>query len=122
VAVVGINSNDAVNYPEDSLEKLTAEKQEAGYTFPSLRDDWQAVARAYRAACTPDFFLFDRDHRLVCRGRMDGSRPRNDRPNDGPDLRAALDAVLAGRTPPAEQTPSIGGNIKWKGTNAPAGA
>lgn len=115
VAVVGINSNDAVNYPEDSPERMKAEKADAGYTFPYLYDQSQEVARAYRAACTPDFFVFDRDRRLVYRGQMDASRPGNDKPVDGADLRAALDAVLAGRAPAAEQTPSIGCNIKWKG-------
>jgi len=114
VAVVGISSNDAVAHPADSYEKMKDEKREAGYTFPYLYDESQEAAKAYRAACTPDFFVFGKSGELAYRGQMDASRPGNDKPNDGADLRAALDAVLAGRAPSAEQMPSIGCNIKWK--------
>jgi peroxiredoxin len=120
VAVVGINSNDVAAYPDDAPDKMRSEKQAAGYTFPYLFDETQAVARAYRAACTPDFFLFGRDLRLVYRGQMDDSRPGNDRPVTGEDLRAAVEALLAGRPAPADQKPSMGCNIKWKpGTRSP---
>jgi peroxiredoxin len=115
VAIVGINSNDAIAYPADSPAKMKEEKQAAGYVFPYLYDETQEVARAYRAACTPDFFVFDREQKLVYRGQMDDSRPGNGKPNDGADLRAALDAVLAGGKPVADQKPSIGCNIKWRG-------
>ena len=118
VAIVGINSNDAENYPDDSPEKMAEEIRNAGYTFPYLYDETQTVARAYRAACTPDFFLFDRDQRLVYRGQFDDSRPKNGLPVTGGDLRAALDAVLAGRTAPAAQKPSVGCSIKWKPQDA----
>ena len=117
VAVVAINSNDAVAYPDDSPEKMKQEKVAAGYTFPYLYDQTQEVAKAYRAACTPDFFVFGPDRRLAYRGQMDASRPGNGRPNDGADLRAALDAALAGRAPAPEQVPSVGCNIKWKAGN-----
>ena len=119
VAVVGINSNDVANHPDDSPAKMVEEKKAAGYTFPYLYDESQKVAQAYRAACTPDFFLFDKDRKLVYRGQMDASRPGNGKPNDGADLRAALDAVLAGKKPSSEQIPSIGCNIKWKPGNEP---
>jgi peroxiredoxin len=119
VATVGINSNDAVNYPDDSPEMMVREKAEIGYTFPYLHDESQEVARAYRAACTPDFYVFDKDQKLVYRGQMDGSRPGNATPVTGKDLRAALDAVLAGRPVPGDQWPSMGCNIKWKRGNAP---
>lgn len=119
VAVVGINSNDVDNYPDDSPEKMREEVAQRGYTFPYLYDETQEVAKAYRAACTPDFFLFDRERRLAYRGQMDGSRPGNDVPPSGEDLRAALDAVLAARPPAAEQRPSLGCNIKWKPGNEP---
>ena len=114
IAIVGINSNDAVNYPDDSYDKMRAEKAAAGYAFPYLFDETQEVARAYQAACTPDFFLFDGERKLVYRGQMDASRPGNGKPNDGADLRAALDALLAGAKPAETQVPSIGCNIKWK--------
>lgn len=120
VAVVAINSNDVAAYPADRPEKMAAEKRLAGYEFPYLHDETQAVAKAYRAACTPDFFLFDAERRLVYRGQFDDSRPGNGRPVTGTDLRAALDAVLAGAAPLAGQTPSIGCNIKWKPGAAPA--
>lgn len=119
VAMVAINANDAATYPDDSPEKMVGEAQAAGYSFPYLFDATQAVAKAYRAACTPDFFLFDRDRRLVYRGQLDASRPGNGLPVTGKDMRAALDAVLAGQAPAAEQTPSIGCNIKWKPGNEP---
>lgn len=112
--IVAINSNDAANYPDDSPEKMKAEKKSRGYGFPYLFDETQKVARAYHAACTPDFFLFDKQHRLAYRGQIDGSRPGNEIKNDGKDLRQALDAVIAGKAPSDKQTPSIGCNIKWK--------
>jgi peroxiredoxin len=114
VAIVGINSNDAEKYPDDRPGKMADEIRSAGYTFPYLYDESQSVAKAYRAACTPDFFLFDRDRRLVYRGQFDDSRPKNGLPVTGSDLRAALDAVLAGRALPAAQKPSVGCSIKWK--------
>jgi len=114
VAIVGINSNDVANYPADSPEQMVAEAEQRGYPFPYLYDETQEVARAYHAACTPDFFLFDADKKLVYRGQLDASRPDNGIPVTGADLRAALDAVLAGTAPSEDQTPSIGCNIKWK--------
>jgi peroxiredoxin len=114
VAVVAINANDAERYPDDSPEAMRREKEAHEYTFPYLYDATQEVARAYEAACTPDFFLFDRDFRLVYRGQFDASRPGSDVPVTGRDLRGALDAVLAGETVPADQTPSIGCSIKWR--------
>jgi len=114
VAVVAINSNDATAYPDDSPDKMREEARSAGYTFPYLVDESQDVARAYRAACTPDFFLFDAHRKLVYRGQLDGSRPGNAVAPTGSDLRAALDALLAGEPVPADQTPSLGCNIKWK--------
>ena len=114
VAVVAINSNDVANYPEDSPEKMAEESRSAGYTFPYLYDETQQVARAYDAACTPDFFLYDKDRKLAYRGQFDDSRPGNDIAVTGSDLRAALDAVLAGQPAPEDQKPSIGCNIKWK--------
>jgi peroxiredoxin len=119
VGVVGINSNDVLNYPDDRPEKMAEEIKQAGYTFPYLYDESQEVAKAYQAACTPDFYLFDRDRRLVYRGQFDDSRPGNGRPVTGADLRSALDAVLAGRPVPSNQRPSLGCNIKWKRGNAP---
>lgn len=115
VAVVGISSNDVANYPADSPEQMVREAEERGYTFAYLYDSDQSVAKAYHAACTPDFYVFDADRRLVYRGQMDDSRPRveNPTPVTGQDLRAALDAVLAGEPVSAEQTPSLGCNIKW---------
>jgi len=119
VGMVAISANDVANYPEDSPAKMAEEAKAAGYTFPYLYDATQAVARAYRAACTPDFFLFDRGRRLVYRGQLDASRPGNGIPVTGKDLRAALDAVLAGKAPSLMQTPSMGCNIKWKRGNEP---
>ncbi len=112
--IVAISSNDVDNYPDDSPSKMKAEAGEAGYTFPYLYDETQTIARAYEAACTPDFFVYDASHRLAYRGQLDDSRPGNDVPVTGRDLRAALDAVVAGRDAPTEQKPSIGCNIKWK--------
>jgi peroxiredoxin len=119
VAVVGINSNDATAYPEDSPARMADEIRMAGYTFPYLYDESQAVAQSYRAACTPDFYLFDQAGRLAYRGQMDDSRPDSGIPVTGRDLRAALDAVLAGRPVPPNQKPSLGCNIKWKPGNEP---
>lgn len=119
VAVVGINSNDFETYPDDSPEAMAKEIKGVGYTFPYLVDETQQVAKDYGAACTPDFFLFDRDHTLVYRGQMDGSRPGNDVPVTGEDLRRALDALLDGQPVSADQTPSLGCNIKWKPGNEP---
>ncbi|MFN8624917.1 MAG: thioredoxin family protein [Candidatus Binatia bacterium] len=120
VAIVAINSNDAKSYPDDGPAKMAEEVRRAGYTFPYLYDETQGVATAYGAACTPDFFLFDRERRLVYRGQFDDSRPSNNRPVTGADLRAACDAVLAGRAVAADQKASIGCNIKWKAGNEPA--
>lgn len=119
VAVIGINSNDFRQFPDDAPDKMLEEIRARGYTFPYLVDESQEVAKAYRAACTPDFFLFDKDRKLVYRGQMDASRPGNELPVTGSDLRAALDAVLAGRPVPADQKPSLGCNIKWKPGNEP---
>jgi peroxiredoxin len=119
LAVVAINANDVTSHPDDSPGKMAEEIRAAGYTFPYLYDESQSVARAYRAACTPDFFLFDRDRRLVYRGQFDDSRPGNDAPVTGGDLRAAVDLLLAGRPIPPEQKPSIGCNIKWRPGNEP---
>ena len=119
VGIVGINSNDAKNYPADSPAKMKDEVAAAGYAFPYLYDETQAVAKAYRAACTPDFFLFDRGRRLVYRGQFDASRPGNGIPVTGKDLRAALDAVLAGKQTSTMQVASRGCNVKWKAGNEP---
>jgi peroxiredoxin len=119
VGIVGINANDAARYPEDGPAMMAREARVAGYHFPYLHDESQAVARAYRAACTPDFFLFDRSRRLVYRGQLDDSRPGNGRPVTGRDLRGALDALLAGRAVSPEQFSSLGCNIKWKPGNEP---
>ena len=119
LAIVGINSNDAGEYPEDGPQTMVDEVKAAGYVFPYLYDETQAVAKAYRAACTPDFFLFDRSRALVYRGQFDDSRPGNGIPVTGKDLSAAADAALAGRPIPAAQKPSMGCNIKWKAGNEP---
>ena len=119
LAVVGINSNDVENYPDDSPEKMVETVKQVSYSFPYLYDETQAVAKAYQAACTPDFFLFDGNMKLVYRGQFDDSRPRNDEPVTGKDLRAAADALLAGRAIEGEQTPSLGCNVKWKPGNEP---
>lgn len=119
VAIVGISSNDVERYPADSPARMAEEAAAAGYTFPYLVDESQAVAKAYRAACTPDFFVFDGSRRLVYRGQFDDSRPGSNRPVTGRDLRNALEAVLAGRSVDPHQTPSLGCNIKWKPGNEP---
>ncbi len=119
LAVVAINSNDAVAHPDDSPEAMAEERRRVGYNFPYLFDETQAVAKAYGAACTPDFFLFDRDRRLVYRGRFDSSSPGRAEPVTGADLRAAAKAMLAGDEISAEQYPSLGCNIKWKPGNEP---
>ncbi len=120
VAIVAINANDAELYPVDGPVEMAKEKADAGWDFPYLYDEAQDVARAYRAACTPDFFLFDGQRRLVYRGQYDDSRPGNGLPVTGRDLRAALDAVLADEPVPEDQVPSIGCNIKWKPGSAPS--
>lgn len=117
LAIVAINSNDVQAYPEDSPEKMAEEKKRFGYRFPYLYDETQEVAEAYRAACTPDFFLYDGGRRLVYRGQFDDSRPGNDEPVTGADLRAAVDAVLAKKPVAKEQKPSIGCNIKFRREN-----
>jgi peroxiredoxin len=114
VAVVGINSNDATKYPDDSPDAMKVEAKRRGYSFPYLFDESQAVAHAYKATCTPDFFLYTKDRQLAYRGQMDDSRPGNGKPITAADLTAAVDAVLAGKEPPAVQKPSMGCNIKWK--------
>lgn len=119
VGIVGISSNDVKNYPADSPEKMKEEVKSAGYIFPYLYDESQEVAKAYHAACTPDFFLFDKSGKLAYRGQLDDSRPGNGLPVTGKDLRAALDAVLAGQAVSPNQKPSIGCNIKWKPGNEP---
>jgi peroxiredoxin len=120
LAIVGINSNDAKAFPDDDPTGMKKEADEAGYVFPYLYDESQSVARSFRAACTPDFFLFDRGRQLVYRGQFDDSRPGKESPVTGKDLRTAADAVLAGRPQAAMQMPSVGCNIKWKPGNEPA--
>ncbi len=125
IGIVAISSNDVENYPDDSPAKMTAESKAAGYTFPYLYDESQQVAKSYKAACTPDFFLFDKTHKLVYRGQLDDSRPSGrgpggDLPVTGKDIRSALDAILASKTVSTDQKPSIGCNIKWKPGNQPA--
>jgi len=119
LAVVAIMSNDLDVYPQDGPDGMREEARSLGYVFPYLVDADQQTARAYRAACTPDFFLFDADRRLVYRGQFDDSRPGSDRPVTGADLRLAVDAVLAGTPVDADQRPSLGCNIKWKPGNEP---
>jgi peroxiredoxin len=114
IGIVAISSNDATNYPADGPAGLKAQARAHGFTFPYLYDETQDVARAYSAACTPDFFLFDKDFKLVYRGQYDSSRPGNGAPVTGEDLRAAIDTVLAGKPVSSDQRPSIGCNIKWK--------
>jgi len=120
IALIGISSNDSVTYPDDSPAELKKFAQRESFAFPLLFDDSQAVAKAYTAACTPDFFLFDKTRKLVYRGQLDDSRPGNGKPLTGKDLRAAIDALLAGQPIPADQKPSVGCNIKWKTGNEPA--
>lgn len=119
LAVVAINPNDVVAYPSDNAENMAKEASEFGYTFPYLLDETQSVAKAYRAACTPDFYLFGPDRTLVYRGQLDDSRPGNNIPLTGRDLRRAIDAVLKSEPARPDQRPSIGCNIKWKQGNAP---
>lgn len=119
VGIVAISANDSENYPDDAPERLKAMAKELGFRFPFCYDESQETAKTYTAACTPDFFLFDADWQLVYRGQLDDSRPRNDQPVNGFDLRAALDAVLAGQPVNPNQKPSIGCNIKWKSGNEP---
>ncbi|MEM1225689.1 MAG: thioredoxin family protein [Planctomycetota bacterium] len=120
VGIVGINSNDIGAYPDDNFDAMKSEKASRGYAFPYALDEDQSVAIAYGAACTPDFFLFDSAHRLTYRGQLDSSRPKTDLPVTGADLRASLDATLAGDSPSDDQRPAIGCNIKWKPGNEPA--
>ncbi|HEB31501.1 MAG TPA: thioredoxin family protein [Spirochaetes bacterium] len=119
VGVVGINSNDVEGYPEDSPTNMARVAKNLGFTFSYLYDEDQEAAKAYHAACTPDFFLFDGSRNLVYRGQLDSSRPGNDIPITGKDLRAAMDAVLEGKPMAEEQRPSLGCNIKWKPGNEP---
>jgi len=119
LAIVAISSNDIGSHPQDGPEGMKQEAEAAGYTFPYLYDEDQEVAKAYQAACTPDFFLFDGDRRLVYRGQLDDSRPGNDMPVSGQDLRTSTEMVLAGLTVRSDQKPSIGCNIKWKPGNEP---
>lgn len=119
LGIVAISANDAANYPDDAPDSLKAMAIELGFPFPLCYDETQAVAQAYTAACTPDFFLFDANRRLVYRGQLDDSRPSNGLPVTGIDLRQAIDAALANQSIDAEQKPSIGCNIKWKAGNSP---
>ena len=114
LGIVAISSNDAAAYPDDAPDSLREMVQQVGFNFPLCYDETQDVARAYAAACTPDFFLFDKDRKLVYRGQLDDSRPKTDRPVTGSDLRAAIDAVLSGNVVSADQKPSLGCNIKWR--------
>lgn len=120
VGVVAISSNDVAQFPDDAPDQMQAFARAEGWTFPYLFDETQQVARAFQAACTPEFYLFDRLRRLVYRGQLDGARPKNDVPVTGNDLRAALDALLSGKPVPPEQVPSVGCNIKWKPGNEPS--
>jgi thiol-disulfide isomerase/thioredoxin len=120
IGIVAINSNDATAYPQDGPGPMKELAIERGWKFPFLFDDTQAAAAAYRAACTPDFFAFDAQRRLAYRGRLDESRPKTETPVTGRDLRAALDAILAGQAPAADQKPSVGCNIKWKAGVVPS--
>ena len=119
LAVVGINSNDTENYPDDSPPKMKKMAEENNWQFPYLLDETQEIAKKYRAACTPDFFLYDKERKLRYRGRLDESRPDSGKPVTGKDLRAAIDAVLTGKLVANDQKPSMGCNIKWKAGNEP---
>lgn len=119
LGIVAVSSNDVEKYPQDAPDKMKEMATRLGFSFPFCYDESQSVAKAYGAACTPDFFLFDSAHRLVYRGQLDASRPGNSEPVNGSDLRAALDAVLEGRPVSSDQTPSLGCNIKWKPGNEP---
>jgi hypothetical protein len=114
VGMIAVSSNDVASYPDDAPDKMAAEAKASGYVFPYLYDESQAVARLFNAACTPEFYVFDAEGKLAYRGQFDGARPKNDVPVTGADVLAALNAVLEGRAPSAEQTPSIGCGIKWK--------
>ena len=120
VGIVAISANDVANYPDDAPDQLKAMAKELGFTFPFCYDETQGVAKAYTAACTPDFFLFDAGRTLIYRGQLDDSRPGNGKPVTGKDLRAAIDTVLAGKPVNPDQRPSLGCNIKWKKGNEPA--
>lgn len=119
IGIVGINSNNAEKYPEDSWDKMKETAEREGYTFPYLYDETQEIAKRYKAVCTPDFFLFDKNFKLVYRGQFDDSRPGNGKPVNGQDLRHALDCLLEEKPIPEHQKPSIGCNIKWKPGNEP---
>lgn len=119
IGIAAINSNDVENYPDDAPPKMNQFSRQHGFSFPYLFDESQEVAKAYKAACTPDFYLFDENLNLVYRGQLDDSRPKNDEPLNGKDLRAAMDSMVAGRPVPEDQKPSIGCNIKWKSGNTP---
>jgi thiol-disulfide isomerase/thioredoxin len=119
LGIIGISSNDPATYPDDAPDRLKEMAQRLGFRFPYCFDETQDVAKAYKAACTPDFYVFDGQQRLVYRGQLDDSRPSNGKPVTGRDLRAALDAVLAGKPVDPNQKPSIGCSIKWKPGNAP---
>jgi peroxiredoxin len=119
VGIVAISANDAANYPDDAPAKLNEMAEDSRFTFPLCYDESQDVAKAFSAACTPDFFLFDSDRRLVYRGQLDDSRPSNGKPVTGRDIRNALDAVLAGHAVSEDQKPSLGCNVKWKTGNEP---
>ncbi len=114
ISFVAINSNDVINYPDDSPEKMKEVSEKLAYPFPYIFDETQNVAKAYQAACTPDFFVFDKDLKCIYRGQLDDSRPHNNEPVNGKDIRAALDAVLAGNPVDSDQKASLGCNIKWK--------
>jgi peroxiredoxin len=120
LGIIGISSNDPAHYPDDAPERLKEMAQRLDFTFPFCFDETQEVAKAYKAACTPDFYLFDRERRLVYRGQLDDSRPGNSKPVTGRDLRAAIDAVFAGKSVDPNQKASIGCSIKWKPGNDPA--
>ena len=122
LAVVAISANDPQTHPQDGPEQMTVEAKKSGFTFPYLFDQTQQTAKAYHAACTPEFYLFDSERRLVYRGRFDASRPNSQVPVTGAELRAAADAVLARRPVPADQKPSVGCSIKWRPGNAPTGS
>ena len=122
LAIVAISANDPQSHPQDSPEQMTLEAKRSGFSFPYLFDQTQQTAKAYHAACTPEFYLFDSERRLVYRGRFDASRPNSQVPVTGAELRAAADALLAGRPVPADQKPSVGCSIKWRPGNAPTGS
>jgi peroxiredoxin len=120
VPMVAVSSNDPATYPDDAPDKMTEEARQAGYPFPYLFDETQAVAKAFRAVCTPDLYVFDRAGKLAYHGQFDDARPKNDAPVTGADARRAVEALLAGKSPSSEQRPSIGCSIKWKPGNEPA--